>query len=288
VKLVFVHGRDQLESRQEDLKDAWIGALDRGFVKAKLARPSNVTVEFPYYAAELQRFVDINDSPLLTNILERGPADTSRADTFRAELLAEMAKGYGISDAEIQRELGTEPLQRAPQNWKWVLAIARALDRTPLREKTIDLITRDVFVYLSTSGTRSAIDALVAKLVPAGEPSVVVAHSLGSVVAYNVLKNAAAAQVRLFVTVGSPLGIRAVRELNGLPLKFPKCVERWFNARDTRDIVALRPLDEDNFFVKPPVDNFSEVDNFTENRHSIEGYLEDPTVASHIHGALTA
>src|ERR1700730_4932348 len=83
------------------------------------------------------------------------------------------------------------------------------------------------------------------------KPTIVVAHSLGSVVPYNVLRaDTQALSVSLFTTVGSPLGIRAIRD-QLVPLAFPAHVRAWYNAYDTRDVVALFPLDNDNFPVSP-------------------------------------
>ena len=52
--------------------------------------------------------------------------------------------------------------------------------------------------------------------------------------------------------------------------------------------MALHPLDDMYFWIRPMIENTSEVANFTDNHHSIEGYLEDATVAAKIHAALTA
>lgn len=73
--------------------------------------------------------------------------------------------------------------------------------------------------------------------------AVVVGHALGSVVAYDVLRrDPRRLALPLLVTVGSPLGIRAIRdELR--PLRFPRGVKAWRNAFDERDPVALWPLD---------------------------------------------
>ena len=70
-------------------------------------------------------------------------------------------------------------------------------------------------------------------------------------VAYNVLRaDTQALNVSLFTTFGSPLGIRAIRD-QLVPLAFPAHVRAWYNAYDTRDVVALFPLDNDNFPVSP-------------------------------------
>jgi hypothetical protein len=286
MKLILIHGRSQERLESLTLEADWRASLERGFAKTGRAWPTGVTTAFPYYADELIRLMNIVNSPLLTHILERGEA-ADPMDDFRASVLGEMAAGYGITNREIQAQYEGAALERAPQNWRWVLATARALDRTPLRSKMIDLVTRDVYVYLSSSGTRFAVDSIVAKLMPPDEPCVVVAHSLGSVVAYNVLNSLPKLDVRLFATLGSPLGIKAVKEKNGLPLRFPTCIERWFNARDPRDIVALRPLDDTYFWIRPTIENTSKVVNFTDNCHSIEGYLEDAAVATIVYTALT-
>jgi pimeloyl-ACP methyl ester carboxylesterase len=171
-------------------------------------------------------------------------------------------------------------------NEPWVQAILRSLDKTPLGDTAIDRFTRDVFAYLTFPGIREQIDAVVAPLLQDG-PNLVVAHSLGTVVAYNVLaKTRDSVRVKLFATVGSPLGIRTIRGRVERPLAMPGCAASWFNAFDTRDVVALFPLDSTNFPIDPAIDNFSGVKNHTENRHGIDGYLDDPVVARKIYEAL--
>jgi hypothetical protein len=107
-------------------------------------------------------------------------------------------------------------------------------------------------------------------------------------VAYNVLSKlpANAPDIPLFLTLGSPLGIRAISQQLETPLAKPRGVRRWVNARDPRDVVALHPLDSNYFDINPPIEDFSGVDNFDPNRHSIEGYLADPFVLRCIHDAL--
>jgi hypothetical protein len=122
---------------------------------------------------------------------------------------------------------------------------------------------------------------------PASE-TVVVAHSLGTVVAYNVLRRDGAElhlKVPLFVTLGSPLAISVVKKALR-PIAHPRCVGRWFNAMDDRDVVALFPLTADHFEVDPAIENKVDVDNPTQNRHGISGYLGDPEVARRIYEAV--
>lgn len=135
---------------------------------------------------------------------------------------------------------------------------------------------RDVYLYVKIDTVRNAIDKIVADALKP-DTAVVVGHSLGTVVAYNVL-GAAGHKVPLYVTVGSPLGLRAIH--NALtPISNPVGPKGWYNAFDKHDIVALYPLDKANFNVNPAIANNPSVQNWTPNKHSIAGYLDDAAVA---------
>jgi hypothetical protein len=111
---------------------------------------------------------------------------------------------------------------------------------------------------------------------------VIVAHSLGSIIAYNILSaQSRRLNVPLFLTVGCPLGIRAVR-IHLSPISFPNNVTSWFNGFDPRDVVALYPLDRENFNVSPAIENYGRVNNVTDDRHGIVGYLNDREIAGRI------
>ena len=101
-------------------------------------------------------------------------------------------------------------------------------------------VLRDVFVYVNDSRTRREINKIVAAKLT-DEPTVVVGHSLGSVVSYEVLREHAGNSVPQLITIGSPLGIRAIRNQLKTPLTMPAGVEDWYNAYDDRDVVASLP-----------------------------------------------
>lgn len=55
---------------------------------------------------------------------------------------------------------------------------------------------------------------------------------------------------------------------------------------DERDVVALYPFDKEHFPVDPEFKNKTNVDNKTDDRHGIAGYLGDQDVARRIYDAL--
>lgn len=122
-------------------------------------------------------------------------------------------------------------------------------------------------------------------------PTVVVAHSLGTVVATETL-HAHRGPVPLFVTLGSPLGVRtAVKpRVRPQPLQVPDSVGRWLNFWDRDDVVAARPLLED--FVHPNKTGVrpesARVDSDGPWVHPATLYLAQPAVAGPLAEALDA
>ncbi len=211
--------------------------------------------------------------------------------------MSEIQAKAGVTDAQIAEVGGEEVLRRGPQNWEWVHSILKAIDRyVPHGSGTsIALFTHDVYQYLKNSAIRQQIEDGILKAITPGTETIVVSHSLGTVVSYNLLRREGHLRgwkVPLFVTLGSPLAVGEIRKTlkSFAPTRCPECVSAWFNAMDERDIVALYPLDPGSFPLSPAtpaIENKTNVHNRTNNRHGIAGYLDDADVARRIHNALT-
>lgn len=282
-RILLVHGRGQGGQNPETLKGQWIGALKRGAQALGRELHADVDVAFPFYGDALDEFVRQFAIPLTSDVNARGRPIDDEFLQFQAEFAEEVRVGAGVTDAQVDAEYGNDPTPRGPLNWRWVQAILRAIDKseTGMNQRTLEAFTRDVFLYTTRPNVRTEINKIVAAKLTE-EPTVVVGHSLGSVVAYSVLRtDPRPLRVPVFVTVGSPLAVRAVRK-SFQPLEYPHPVGAWYNAFDTRDVVALYPLDAENFAVDPPIENNSTVRNATDNRHGIVGYLDDRGVAKRI------
>jgi hypothetical protein len=288
-RLLLVHGRGQEGQDPALLKSEWIDALNRGAGKLDLALPAGIDVAFPYYGDTLDNFARQLDIPLTSDIQARGGLGDDEFLAFQANFADAVRQSAGITDAQVDAEYGPNPKPKGPLNWEWVQAILSAIDRYGggMGQKTLEIFTRDVFLYTTRAGVRDEIDRIVASQMTE-EPTVVVGHSLGTVVSYSILRSdRRRLRVPLYVTVGSPLGVRSVRD-QFRPLRFPTPVDAWYNAFDDRDVVALYPLDAANFPVQPNIENHSAVKNHTSNRHGIVGYLDDPAVAKRILDALAS
>lgn len=287
MKLILVHGRAQEDKNPEILKNEWLEAFDRGLEKHSLKRPEHLDVILPYYGDELAKLIAKIETEEIQGYRLRGEQPETDEMAFRAAVLAEMANAKGITQEAIDLEYRGDPRQRGIANWGWVQAIARAIDAAHFGDGGVELFTRDVYLYLRNPNVKRAVDEIVRRAFSEG-PCVVVGHSLGSIVAYNVLRTLKSDSViERYITVGSPLGINAIRDRIPTPIEMPAHTKSWFNARDPRDVVALYPLTKENFPVDPAIENFDGVKNGTDNRHGIDGYLDDKLVAKRVYDSLT-
>ena len=297
-QLVLVHGRAQQDKEPGALKAEWLDALDAGLGKSGLRLPiGEADVRFPYYGDTLAQLVTGVSPEVAAAIVVRGETAADDERRFVRSVLLETQQRLGISDAELAAAAGPEVLERGPLNWEWLQGILRAIDQHVPHGSgaSIALFTNDVYNYLHNDAVRQDIEAGISAALTPGVETVVVGHSLGSVITYNLLRRKGEAkgwQVPLYVTVGSPLGVTAIREAlkSFATTRCPSCVAHWFNAMDVRDVVALYPLTPQHFALdpaEPAIDNHTGVRNRTQNRHGIGGYLDDERVALEIYEALT-
>ncbi len=297
-RLVFIHGRSQEEKDSKALKHEWISAWETGLAANGLTLPltdSDITV--PYSGDTLAQLTAGLPPQEAADVVLRGPASPAAHAAFVRQALHDLLRAGVITQAQVDAVASGEVKHRGVLQWEWVQTILAAVDRNVpgASSASVLLATQDVHHYLHNAVVQADIDGGVAQAMRPGVETVVVGHSLGSVVAYRMLANdprAAAWQVPLFMTLGSPLAVSAIRDTlsRERPMRCPPCARTWFNAMDRRDIVALFALDASNLPLAPAlpaIDNKTDVRNDTQNRHGISGYLKDPEVARRLHAALT-
>ena len=247
--LVLVHGRAQEFRNADALKKEWIIAWQTGLAQSGLSMPIPLDhIHFPYYGQTLFDLADGASAADAADVIVRGRGGDDAEEQFVRAALEEAAARENITDDDVAAVLdGDDPvIERGASNWKVTRVLASLLDRRVpgASGSTVALVTSDVYKYLRNPGISRLIDGGVMKGFSADHEMVVVAHSLGTVVAYSLLLRAGAAagwKVRLFATVGSPLAVTVIKRALA-PLEHPPVVADWYNARDRADIVALHPL----------------------------------------------
>jgi hypothetical protein len=143
---------------------------------------------------------------------------------------------------------------------------------------------KDVVPYLYDGWAHAMREPVKAELrrLGADRPIIVLAHSLGSVLAYDVVTDAhfKGYDVRLFITAGSPLGIVNVRDKvrdRAGPGDFPSRTKAWRNFYDPRDLVGkFGETLKHKYLPLPPLTEKLDVSNERDGHHDLVGYLVDP------------
>ena len=166
-------------------------------------------------------------------------------------------------------------------------------------EQATSVVLPDVHDFLYHPARRRRMTLpLLAHLGSGPGPFIIVAHSQGSMIAYDALRSmrGASPAVPLLVTLGSPLGLAEVRRafrrwMRRRALPVPRTVERWLNVTDRLDAVAADARLSGDFvptgFIEDRVRAGLNADAPLAP-HSATGYLRTSTVRRAVRLALAA
>jgi V8-like Glu-specific endopeptidase len=275
VNLVFLHGRGQQGNDPTMLRRTWAAGLNRGLTMAGLPTVDPEDVWFPFYGSRLVEVMEsVSGEPAPVALSPSGQA-------LYTTLLTEAARRAGMPTENTRELEGIGDLVgvlREPLGW---LAAHTGVDRA-----VVAAAFHDVAAYLGQDTTRDAVLERVLETMPGSGPAVVVAHSLGTVVAMDLLTRLGpAASVVGLVTIGSPLGMDTVysRLRVGGP-RLPAIAGPWVNAWCPTDAIAIGcPLADDWSGLAAELS----VANPRDRSHDIGEYLSHPEVAGAI-GRLLA
>jgi hypothetical protein len=203
----------------------------------------------------------------------------------------------------VLRDLGVDDVRGGPGAINNKILPLPAFLRKPISRFFIEQMVGDTSAYFFAKGKRQAIcDRLLAEIDKAGaRPVTIVAHSHGTIVAYEVLSALSAGsassagkfQLDALVTLGSPMGVQEVQDwLDPTdPLQVPAMVRRWRNFSDPLDLVALDKGLAGDFEPYGTIEDEVLVNNRTRlawsfNPHSAVGYLAHPKVRAVVNDAM--
>ncbi|MFG2042353.1 hypothetical protein [Dactylosporangium sp. NPDC048998] len=269
--IIAVHGIGNRQSGMDPLAasialaNRWTSRLAEGYRNAGLASPAP-RLTAAYYAH------------LLDPHSQGGPSDLDVLTPREREWAWAWMNALGVPDDAAQGP-ATRPFRQA-LDW---LARRRGRPAQALG-RTMSALLREVYVYMTRPAVRDQCRAAVIEALDASGAHIVVAHSLGTVVAYEALCAHPDRKVELFVTLGSPLGLPdAIFEslqpapVDGRAIR-PAGVGRWVNLADPGDLVAVPSRLGDRF----PVDLHDESYIGAVDFHTLGGYLASGLTAAAI------
>ncbi|MGV9580965.1 alpha/beta hydrolase [Streptomyces sp. NPDC003509] len=317
-RLVFVHGVGKPREAKTELEE-WRAALSVGARAAGHSRKAAelldggaVDIRFAYYgdlflpeAAPGNEAVAPAPAPagpdedeelreLLLDMVDEhleAPRDDRQAQALRVtrNKLAPTGEEQGPGSLARQVLVGANSLFAVPglrTFGSWLSAGAMKRDLHQVRRYLARKETDEAGLSLDRR-----IRARVSAELDSEGPTVVVAHSLGTVVAFETL-HAHSAHVPLFVTLGSPLGMRTAvwPRVRPQPVRTPKGVGRWLNVWDRDDFVTggteLARCIAPNSASVAPVSTRVDADGL--NVHPAVKYLAQPAVAGPLIEVLDA
>lgn len=287
-ELVMVHGIGPEDETEEQLRGDWTRVLARTLrdndcpEQAARLEGGSVSVAMAHYRHLYAPYVPQDDwdmplpdpmaatgeevaADIMDNIQQHASDPAARAEAAHAldELRAEVGPEQG--PAELLRMFVSMMGRLGP--------IARSGFAALSSIGVFHL--GQVAAYLDDERVREgAIEAVLSQVAP--DTKVVLAHSLGTVVAYEALHRLEQ-PLPLLVTFGSPLGLRSIirRRLRPQPLCSPGHLKRWVNVADRDDFIVatlrLRALFPDNDTV---LERTRLVKNRNTNPHAAVEYLK--------------
>lgn len=243
----------------DDLDDAVLGDL----AQTQLDLVEGLSADWLNRAADRQDHPDHD-----TAVLELGYLDPAHED-------------MGV------REEAARVMLHAATRLRWF-----GLGALAVAERSVNKSLRQVTRYMTDPGLREQIQSQVLAHV-GPETKVIIGHSLGSVVAYDIVASHLESPLPLLLTIGSPLGLRSIiyDRLTPQPPGYPLQVRRWVNIADRNDLVAAEPdlttLFERNKPAGAVLESAWTVKNGAE-AHKGEYYLGKPEVGKPIAEALNS
>lgn len=279
--IIAIHGLNN-KPRQESLLARWRSALDEGLNRNQAGRGIG------QYELEMVYWADLNyPTPL---------SDDDAGYTYQPYDANTPLPEYTSEWADDLVALGR---QTAGGVLDFLGVVAK---REILSDDLLAKLYADLAKYYQDSANRAAVQGRLAAALQAregrnDEQLIVLSHSMGTIVAMDVLRsldgNAGAPRVAAFITMGSPLGLPYVvyqqKKSFGKPAA-PECVAQWLNFSDKRDRICFDTHLADDYAANSqgvdPVDDLIR-NSHKSNPHDGHGYLRCPELSRFLAGVLT-
>ncbi|MFE7485218.1 hypothetical protein [Streptomyces sp. NPDC057552] len=221
-------------SSRDEMHDSWLAALREGLRNVRFSEAEDLTVECAFYG----------------HLYNDGKAGTGWQYVV-GDLRPGVEEDLLVALAEAVEEPSYEASSKAayaPRSVQWAIRVLQSRKVFGGTAARIIGFIKQVARYLRDDDFRKAVLAEFSTAMES-QPRLIIAHSLGSVVAYDWLRCHEATSATTLITLGSPLGLRPVlRELHPLwdacQAPWPTGIATWVNIAAKEDVVAsVKELD---------------------------------------------
>ncbi|WP_425917687.1 hypothetical protein [Acinetobacter sp. TSRC1-2] len=293
MKIIFIHGMNQQNYDEKSLKKHWSNVFQIGLNHSgQNIDVNSLEIKLPFYGdllskhhlyntVDLDTFlpksishlhlpfylghntcIDQEHRPCVTSLPTFNP-NHSETLTQRLSIISALTKDHAFRELSLF-------LNHYPK----------------LHETLIHKFLIETYLYLSNPDFMHEVHHRIMSHLDPNKDHIIVAHSLGSVIAYNLLHRFKNFRLQRFITLGSPLAFKVVQAKLVAPISRPPQLHGdWFNFYSPEDFLTAFPLSEAPFNFDPPIINQA-IMTLINNPHNISGYLQHPAVIKSIVEAL--
>ncbi|MCM8513160.1 hypothetical protein J0904_13770 [Acinetobacter bereziniae] len=294
MKIIFIHGMNQQNYNADNLKQHWLDIFQQGINELKLAiSATELDISLPFYG-------DLITKHQLSNRFDLDAFLPKSWVNFHLHKHSARAPSTVLNTAPTipilpyfmpEHELKlSKRLYLSSQLFKdkALKEFSVILNNFPkLHESLIHKFLIETYLYLANPQFMDEVHQRILASLEADLSHVIVAHSLGTVIAYNLLQQLSPQyKIQRFITLGSPLAFKVIQSKLTPPIQSPACLNGdWHNFYSPDDFLTAFPLVNTPFDFQPAILNTS-ISTFIHSPHQIAGYLQHPAVIKNIVEAL--
>ncbi|WP_336018260.1 alpha/beta hydrolase [Acinetobacter lwoffii] len=289
MKIVFIHGMNKQQYTATSLRQHWLHLFKTGLRKnpQQQARFTYLKrhIRIPFYGDLLSRhhFHNVlNASSLMPQQWPHFPF-LHPAQLQPAPLPDQCT--YQICDVP---QLNLDDALNFNQKLKFITALSKdialrdfavLINYFPsLHASFLHKFLLEAYLYLANPHFMQEVHCRIHDQLYSSRPQILVAHSLGSVIAYNYLIQHPELNIKRFITLGSPLAFKVIQAHLPQPIVRPAAISGdWINFYCSDDFLTAFPLSEPPFQFQPAVIN-QEIHTSIYHPHDIDGYIQHPDI----------
>lgn len=289
MNIIFIHGMNQQHETAQTIKKRWLGLLENALIQTQQQNllPDLIRhFRMPFYGDLLSRYH-------LNNMLN---ASTLLPQTWPHIRFLHTSTRKRPTKTSIKNEVKKYPPHDLHHKFHQLSAISKdyalhgfALllnDFPKLHATLLHQFLVETDLYLSNPHFLHAVHLRIHEQLHDTKPNIIVAHSLGSVIAYHYLLEHPEMNIHRLITLGCPLAFHTIQQRLPQPIQRPASLKGdWINFYSHDDFLAALALQPSLFDFQPAILN-CEIRTSIEHPHDIAGYLQHPEVIQAILNTL--
>lgn len=286
MKIIFIHGMNQQNYTAHRLKEHWLKVFKLGLKQMPCrVNVRDLHIHMPFYGDLMTKYqlsnqLDLNTllpKSFFNNYFPINLHPSNPPTREHTPFVPLLRPSTDQADKSFSERLYLTSQLVKDRVLKELVVLLNNFPK--LHESLIQQFLIETYIYLSNPEFMEEVHQRILKKMREDEDYIVVGHSLGSVIAFQLLSDPSYQfSVKRFITLASPLSFRVIQSKLPSPISRPPCIYGdWFNFYSQDDFLTAFPLCEAPFNFEPAIIN-QKIYTFANQPHEILGYLQHPSV----------